>query len=141
MTQRLHKFLGEAAVSLLRTPFEATLYPVVYDKDLAASHIKPFLVGDGRILSSETSHHIAKALMDEDTWEWQWVSRHMAMPQYIFALRSDEVEVNVVLDISGKKLGLILGGRVSARDLVVASEGMSLLLSIVGSPHEESQEN
>ena len=50
MTERLHKFLGEETSSLLRGPFEATLYPVVYAKDQAASRIKPFLVGDGRIL-------------------------------------------------------------------------------------------
>jgi hypothetical protein len=141
VSRQHEEFLGEDALGLLRHTFDATLYPVVHEQELAVARFAPFVVGAGVQLSAQACQQIADALLNEHTWVWEWVSRHMAMPQHLFVLRNAETEVVVAFDAPGKKLGFIKGERVSARDFVPSSAGVAQLETIVVASFQKSVGN
>jgi hypothetical protein len=124
-------FLGSDVLEVLRLEINATLYRVSHDPELCEARIGPFGVSKGIELSNKASQKVRSALMGKETWVWEWVSRHMSVPQYLFVVRGLGGEAVVTLDIAGKKLGFIKNGTVSTRDFVTSSLGVKSILAVV----------
>lgn len=133
ISDRLRELLGETACEILTGACEATAYRVVYGAAPEARRLGRFAVGASRGLSPDETAGLRHSLADDRTWEWEFTTRHLPIPEILFELVLGSRSAVFLLDRRGMKLGYLRDLEMIARDWVPASPGGQLLSRIADS--------
>jgi hypothetical protein len=139
ISSRLREFLGEGVCEVLREGCEAVLHRVVYGAGQATDRIGPFSVTGKRVLSPADVSALCASLLDDDTWEWEVITRHRPIPEVMFELVRGGQRAVFVLDRRGGKLGFLRDQEILARDIDASSPGARILNQLVDAPDSATQ--
>ena len=129
----LRDLLGENACEILSGACEATAYRVAYGAAPEAPRLGMFAVSSRSVLSPEETSGLCRCLTDDGTWEWEFVTRHLPIPEILIEFVLGNRSTVFLLDRRGMKLGYLRGREMIARDYVSGSPGGKLLSRIADS--------
>jgi hypothetical protein len=139
ISSRLREFLGEGVCEVLREGCEAVLHRVVYGTGQATERIGLFSVTGKRVLSQADVSALCASLLDDDTWQWEFITRHRPIPEVMFELVNGGQRAVFVLDRRGGKLGFLRDQEILARDIDASSPGVRFLNQLVDAPDSATQ--
>jgi hypothetical protein len=139
ISSRLREFLGEGVCDVLGEGCEVVLYRVVYGAAQATDRIGPYAVTGKRTLSPADVAALRASLLDDDTWEWEVITRHRPIPEVMFEFVRGGQRAVFVLDRRGGKLGFLHGQEILARDFDASSPGVRFLNQLVDTPESATR--
>jgi hypothetical protein len=139
VSSRLREFLGESICEVLQEGCEAALHRVVYGAGPAADRIGLFSVAGRRALSPADVSALRESLFDDDTWEWEFITRHRPIPEVLFEFVREGRRAVFVFDRRGGKLGYLRDQEIRALDFDAGSPGIRIFNRLVDASDSATQ--
>ncbi len=129
-SRRLADFLGAAAVRALAEATSATRFEVVYSEPDADRELEGRLVRGARELTSRQVAELRDALLDDETYLWDFAMRHRDTPWVAFEITGPGGACAVFFDGPGRKIRVASEGSSRVRDCLGDSAGYQRLAAL-----------